>query len=212
APAAQPADAAAEDGAVPHAFAHDGRLLGPLGHEFLLLETDRGLVVLDIRNARERILFDQLERAREGHPVPSQGLLPPVTVTLSAPQAQTLSKYLDDIRPMGFDIRPMGGDTFLVESLPAFLSGGEAGAFASDLAAELSRGGTRAGAAYLRELLAATAARRATAPTRVLSRAEAEGLLAALAATRNPFASPRGRATAFVMTRGALARKFGRDG
>ena len=183
-----------------------------MGHEFLLLETGRGLVVLDIRNARERILFDQLEKARAGRPVPSQGLLPPVAVTLSAPQARTLSQHLDAIRPMGFDIRPVGGDTFLVESLPAFLSGGEAGPFASDLAEALARGGTRAGTAYLGELLAETAARRATAPTRVLSRAEAEGLLAALAATRNPFASPRGRATAFLLPRGELHRKFGRDG
>jgi len=200
-----------DEDALPGAFAHAGRLAGRLSGGFLLVETDRGLVVVDERNARERILFDQLERAREGVPVPSQGLLPPAAVTLSAPQAEALRRHLEAIRPSGFDIRPMGGDTFLVESLPAFLSGGEAAPFLSDLAEALLRGGTRGGEEYLSGLLAETAARRACAPDRELSREEAEALLASLAATRNPFASPRGRPTAFLASFGSLHRKFGRD-
>src|SRR5207253_2064644 len=64
------------------------RLVGVIGRLYVLLESDRGLVLLDQHAAHERILFEQmLNRLEKNQQAPSQRLLLPETVELSARDA-----------------------------------------------------------------------------------------------------------------------------
>ncbi|MDB6130199.1 MAG: mismatch repair protein MutL, partial [Verrucomicrobiales bacterium] len=60
------------------------RLVGVVGKLYVVLESDRGLVLLDQHAAHERILFEQmLERMQQNSQAPSQRLLLPETIELS---------------------------------------------------------------------------------------------------------------------------------
>src|SRR5437773_10534618 len=57
------------------------RLVGVIGRLYVVLESDRGLVLLDQHAAHERILFEQmLTRLESNDQAPSQRLLLPETV------------------------------------------------------------------------------------------------------------------------------------
>ena len=61
------------------------RLVGVIGKLYVVLESDRGLVLLDQHAAHERILFEQmLNRLEQNDSAPSQKLLLPETIELSA--------------------------------------------------------------------------------------------------------------------------------
>jgi DNA mismatch repair protein MutL len=65
-----------------------------------VLESDRGLVLLDQHAAHERVLYEQmLRRVQEGGTAPSQRLLLPETIELSPKDAAFLRENLGDPRP-----------------------------------------------------------------------------------------------------------------
>src|SRR6185369_11129131 len=70
------------------------RLVGVVGKLYVVLESDRGLVLLDQHAAHERILFEQMLARLESGTVPSQRLLLPETVELSMRDAQFLRDQL----------------------------------------------------------------------------------------------------------------------
>src|SRR5205085_12479893 len=71
------------------------RLVGVIGRLYVVLESDRGLVLLDQHAAHERILFEQmLTRLESNDQAPSQRLLLPETVELSARDAAFLREQL----------------------------------------------------------------------------------------------------------------------
>jgi len=77
------------------------------------------LVVIDQHAAHERLLFEELRRQYAGGRVASQQLLFPVTVELSARQAQLVEASLDTLSQMGFALRDFGGSTWVIGAVPA---------------------------------------------------------------------------------------------
>ncbi len=70
------------------------RLVGVIGRLYVVLESDRGLVLMDQHAAHERILFEQMLNRLEVGDVPSQRLLLPETVELSVRDAHFLREQL----------------------------------------------------------------------------------------------------------------------
>ncbi len=188
------------------------RVLGSLaGGRYLLLETDAGAVTLDPRAARERVLYERLlaDPARRGSF--SQRLLLPETVRLPPADAARLRKHLDVLRELGFGVEEFGNDHFLIEALPDVLDGVSCRELLGNIAQDFESAGVRRGSEKWREELVARAAcRAACGGTAALSEAEAERLVAALAATRMPYTCPRGRPTMVFTSYRELDRKFGR--
>ena len=78
------------------------RLVGVIGKLYVVLESDRGLVLLDQHAAHERILFEQMLTRLERHDqAPSQRLLLPETVELSARDATFLREQLPALTRLG---------------------------------------------------------------------------------------------------------------
>jgi DNA mismatch repair protein MutL len=77
------------------------------------------LMVIDQHAAHERLLFEELRRQYVGGRVASQQLLFPVTVELSARQAQLVETSLDTLSQMGFTLRDFGGTTWVIGAVPA---------------------------------------------------------------------------------------------
>src|SRR5207249_8273193 len=98
------------------------RLVGVIGRLYVVLESDRGLVLLDQHAAHERILFEQmLERMEKQGQAPSQRLLLPETVELSARDASFLREQLPILTRLGVGLSEFGERTFLLDALPPFV-------------------------------------------------------------------------------------------
>ena len=189
------------------------RLVGVIGRLYAVLESDRGLVLLDQHAAHERILFEQmLERLERDAQAPSQKLLLPETIELSPRDAQFLREQLAALMRLGVGLSEFGERTFLLDALPPFVKVGDARRFVVDLVDELKAAGRDVNSARLGEhVVAKTVCRHAVKANDPLAGRELENLVEDLRRCAMPYTCPHGRPTLIEMNYRELERKFGRS-
>jgi len=187
------------------------RLVGVIGNLYVVLESDQGLVLMDQHAAHERILFEQMLRRLEQEAAPSQRLLLPATVELSARDAQFVQEHLDVLVRLGVGLSPFGERTFLLDALPPFVRVADARQFVVDLIDELVKSGRELNALRLgEEAVAKTVCRHAVKAHDPLDLPELEHLLADLRQCDMPYTCPHGRPTLIELPYRELEKKFGR--
>jgi len=189
------------------------RLLGVIGRLYVVLESDRGLVLLDQHAAHERVLYEQmlnrLEQAEQAH---SQKLLLPETVELSARDANFLREQLPVLSRLGVGLSEFGERTFLLDALPPFVKVKEPRRFVLQILDELKAAGQEVNLLRLGEhMVAKTVCRHAVKANDPLSSAELENLVSDLRACAMPYTCPHGRPTLVEMNFRELEKKFGRS-
>lgn len=187
------------------------RLVGKIGGQYVVLETEDGMVLLDPKSAHERVIYERLIRSIESRKPSSQGILVPAAVTVSPGQANALGRYFDLLKSIGFGISEFGADTFMVDALPADLAAVDPLPLLSDLADGLMQGGKGGAKDWALPLVAAIAGRRAVDAQRELAERELHALIQDLACTEMPYTSPRGKPTVILFSFRELNRKFGKE-
>jgi len=188
------------------------RLVGVIGKLYLVLESDRGLVLLDQHAAHERILFEQmLTRVEQGGQAPSQRLLLPETLELSIRDATFLRQQMEVLTRLGVGLSEFGERTFLLDALPPFVKVTDARRFALELVDELKAAGEDVNSARLGEhVVAKTVCRHAVKANDPLAGKELANLVDDLRQCAMPYTCPHGRPTLIEMNWRELERKFGR--
>ena len=189
------------------------RLVGVIGRLYAVLESDRGLVLLDQHAAHERVLFEQmLERLERKEQAPSQKLLLPETIELSPRDATFLRGHLTALTRLGVGLGEFGERTFLLDALPPFVKVGDSRRFALDLVDELKAAGQDVNSARLGEhVVIKTVCRHAVKANDPLAGRELENLVEDLRRCTMPYTCPHGRPTLIEMNYRELERKFGRS-
>jgi DNA mismatch repair protein MutL len=188
------------------------RLLGVIGQLYVVLESDRGLVLLDQHAAHERILFEQtLNRLQQGN-APSQRLLLPETIELSPRDAEFLREQLPSLTRLGVGLSEFGDRTFLLDALPPFVRVADARRFVVELVDNLKAAGDGVNAWRLGEqTVAKTVCRHAVKANDPLAGPELENLVNDLRQCTMPYTCPHGRPTLIEMSFRELDKKFGRS-
>ncbi len=188
------------------------RLVGVVGKLYVLLESDRGLVLLDQHAAHERILYEQmLNRLEQNNSAPSQKLLLPETIELPPRDANFLREQLAALTRLGVGLSEFGERTFLLDALPPFVKVGDARRFVLDLVDELKAAGREVNLARLGEhTIAKTVCRHAVKANDPLAGKELENLVEDLRRCAMPYTCPHGRPTLIEMNYRELEKKFGR--
>jgi DNA mismatch repair protein MutL len=188
------------------------RLVGVVGKLYVVLESDRGLVLLDQHAAHERILFEQmLTRMEQGVAAPSQKLLLPETLELPVRDANFLREQLAALTRLGVGLSEFGERTFLLDALPPFVKTADARRFVLDLVDELKAAGREVNLARLGEhTIAKTVCRHAVKANDPLGGKELDNLIEDLRRCTMPYTCPHGRPTLIEMNYRELERKFGR--
>jgi DNA mismatch repair protein MutL len=188
------------------------RLVGVIGKLYVLLESDRGLVLLDQHAAHERILFEQMmTRIESNAAAPSQKLLLPETIELPPRDAQFLREQLVVLTRLGVSLSEFGERTFLLDALPPFVKVPDTRRFVFDLVDELRAAGREVNLARLGEhTVAMTVCRHAVKANDPLGGAELENLVEDLRRCAMPYTCPHGRPTLIEMNYRELEKKFGR--
>jgi len=210
APVEQPPPGPAVTAAVP-LLAVPLRLLGVIGRLYVILESDRGLVLMDQHAAHERILFEQMLNRLEKGNAASQRLLLPETVELSARDAHFLRELLPTLNRLGVGLSEFGERTFLLDALPPFVKASDPRRFTLGLVDELKATGQEVNALRLGEhTVAKTVCRHAVKANDTLSDPELENLVKDLRQCAMPYTCPHGRPTLIEVSYRELEKKFGR--
>jgi DNA mismatch repair protein MutL len=181
-----------------------------LRRTFLLFERDDGVVLIDQHSAHERVLYERLMTRLTGGDAIIQTLLFPMTLHLSAAEADAFEAHRDAFVTLGFGIEGFGGQTLVVHSVPMPHHRFDAERALRETLASLA-GDRIASTATRHERLAMTVACKAAVKAGdLLSVAEMRALYADLARTRLPAHDVHGRATIVQLGWDDLERRFGR--
>jgi DNA mismatch repair protein MutL len=187
------------------------RVVGVIGYLYVVLESDRGLVLMDQHAAHERILFERTLVQLEKGEAPSQRLLLPETVELSVRDAHFLKGQLGTLNRLGVGLSEFGEQTFLLDALPPFVRVADPRQFVLELVDELKAVGQEVNTLRLGEqTIAKTVCRHAVKANDPLAGPELESLLQDLRSCAMPYTCPHGRPTLIEMSFKELEKRFGR--
>ena len=187
------------------------RVIGALHDQYIILEGDGGLVLLDPIAARERIIYETLLKGAGVGGVRSQGLLIPELLELDAVDADLVIRHVDHFKEAGMSVEAFGGSTIKISSVPSFLELSDIQGFLHELVDELhATVGTRRGKSMAYESFAASLARRAGHHESCRVK-HAESIMKAMFACDLPYCTPDGRPTLIHISLTELDRKFGKS-
>lgn len=112
-----------------------GQFLGQMGPH-LLLRDDEQLVILHAKEAQFRILYEDILAKMDGK-CESQGLLVPFTIQLTSVESAMVLTHLDAIEKVGFRLRPIAKDAFMVDAIPPFVNEGNVQAMIAQMGHDL---------------------------------------------------------------------------
>ncbi|MBM4180718.1 MAG: DNA mismatch repair endonuclease MutL [Betaproteobacteria bacterium] len=186
-----------------------GYALAQLSGLYILAENARGLVVVDMHAAHERILYERLKNALDSRQVASQPLLIPVVFQASSLEMATAEEAREGLADMGFELSAVSPTHLAVRALPALLTDAEVETLAREVLKDIRESGiTGAMTARRNELLASMACHGAVRAHRRLTLPEMNALLRDMEATERADQCNHGRPTWFQLGLADLDRMF----
>ncbi|MBR6759979.1 MAG: DNA mismatch repair endonuclease MutL [Alistipes sp.] len=174
----------------------------------LAIATSNGrLMLVDLRRAKERILYDSYITALGRGCYASQQLLFPESLELSIDDYTLLQEHLEEFTALGFDLQMERGGKVMMCGVPANVVGDDADSLLYELLREVEQSGDVV--EHMRENMARVMAQSASRSVgRNISTDEAVALLGQLCECENYSFSPSGKAIMAELTAEELREKL----
>lgn len=186
---------------------------GQILRTYLVAQVGEELQVIDQHTAHERVLFQRLWRGWQRRAIPSQPLLIPEPIELSAAQSALLLKRLDDLEKLGILIEPFGATAVAIRGVPVGLGKVDAAGLIQDLLEDLTEWDSLPSLERkVQPVLASLACHGAVRAGRALALPEIQQLVQDWVEEGLIMTCPHGRRTAFRLSTDELAKLFGRVG
>jgi len=119
-----------------------GFALAQLHGVYILAENARGLVLVDMHAAHERITYEGLKCGYDATGVRSQPLLVPVRLSVSGREAELADSNREVISELGIDLLPAGPESIIVRAVPSLLADSDVESLVRDVLSDLAAHGT----------------------------------------------------------------------
>ena len=185
-------------------------LLGCVFNTYWIFSYQDKIYFVDQHAAHEKVNYERIVAQYEKNNVYVQQLAPPIIVSLSRSERETLEQYKEELCALGFNVESFGGSDVAITTVPLELYKKEPKSLFLDILNDLAlRGGGRA-PGVIDRVLATMACKAAVKGGDVISREEMDAVLDELLCLKNPYHCPHGRPTIFSMSRTDLEKKFKR--
>ncbi|MBR1644251.1 MAG: DNA mismatch repair endonuclease MutL [Bacteroidales bacterium] len=177
---------------------------------FIVTSVKSGLMLIDIQRAQERVMYERLLRlseARDTHAA-SQQLLFPVNCSFGPADSELLAELLPDLQHIGFDMEPLGQNTFVVTATPPDIDDSNLQQMLDNTIAHYKAGSIQKFADRHQLLCLALSRQMAHKVGVDMKTEEMQGLVAALFCCQVPHLSPSGKKTLYVLDENELNEKF----
>jgi DNA mismatch repair protein MutL len=179
---------------------------------YIVAQTNEGMILVDQHAAHERIVYERLKREREGAGVITQALLVPQVIELDPATLAQVLAVADVLAQAGLVLESFGEGAVLVREVPAALHGGNLPALLRNVAddsAEIESVSTVE--AKLNHMLATFACHHSVRSGRALRPEEMNALLREMEITPNAGQCNHGRPTFIALKLADIERLFGRN-
>jgi DNA mismatch repair protein MutL len=198
--------------------ANERDLAAPLGAaraqvhgNYIIAQTNDGLVIVDQHAAHERIVYEKLKRQRDGGGIERQTLLQPLVVDLDPDAAALVEAHAEELAALGLVVEGFGPGAALVREAPAVIAQGDLAGLMRDIAADLAaEDGAQSLARRLDQRLATFACHHSVRSGRTLKPDEMNALLREMEATPGAGQCNHGRPTYVELKLSDIERLFGR--
>ncbi|WLS09481.1 DNA mismatch repair endonuclease MutL [Shinella sumterensis] len=189
-----------------------GAARAQLHENYIVAQTQDGLVIVDQHAAHERLVFEAMRNALHSRAVPAQALLIPEIVDLPEDDCDRLVAHADEFAKLGLGIERFGPGAIAVRETPAMLGEMDATGLIRQLADELAEWDTANGLKAKLEYLAATMACHGSVRSgRRMRPEEMNALLRQMEATPGSGQCNHGRPTYIELKLSDIERLFGRS-
>ncbi|SPJ34504.1 DNA mismatch repair endonuclease MutL [Kushneria phyllosphaerae] len=186
-----------------------GYAVAQLHGVYILSQTERGMVVVDMHAAHERITYERMKAQYLGDGIDTQPLLVPVSMSVSEVQVELAEREQTTIEAMGVTLEAAGPETLLIREVPALLKNGSVEALVREMLEELERyGRSQVVKDHLFDLLSTMACHGSVRANRRLEIEEMNALLRDMERTERSGQCNHGRPTWTEMSMRDLDRLF----
>lgn len=173
-----------------------GYAIAQLHGIYILAETERGLVIVDMHAAHERITYERMKAALDSDGIKSQPLLVPISLSLSERECAAAEEHAEQLAALGMEIQRASDESIMVRSVPALVDKSEAEQLARDVLSDLLEYGSTTGIMEHRdEILSTMACHGSVRANRRLTIPEMNALLRDMEATERSGQCNHGRPT-----------------
>ena len=208
-PVVEPSDTAEQSEPVEHRPL--GAARGQVHENYIIAQTQDGMVIVDQHAAHERLVYEKLKNQMAENGVAAQALLIPEVIELSADDQARLLEVADDLSRMGLTIEPFGGGAIAVRETPAILGEVNAEKLLRDVLDELADfGGSKLIQEKIEAILSRVACHGSIRSGRWMRAEEMNALLREMEATPHSGQCNHGRPTYVELKLADIERLFGR--
>ncbi len=203
------AEAILEDAAP--AEAPMGAARAQLHENYIIAQTEDGMVIVDQHAAHERLVYERLKALAGENGIPSQALLIPEIIDLPEGDAARILAVADDLAALGLHVEAFGGGAVAVREIPALLGKVNAAALIRDIADDLAdQGASDRLRARVDAVLSSMACHGSVRSGRRMTAEEMNALLREMERTPRSGQCNHGRPTWVKLSLSDIERLFGR--
>ena len=186
-----------------------GYAVAQLHGVYILAQTERGMVIVDMHAAHERIVYERMKQQIHAGALDAQPLLVPVSMAVSAGEAEVADQEREAFARLGVVLDAAGPETLLIRQVPALLADADIEPLIRDMLGDLERFGrsdrleTR-----INELLSTMACHGSVRANRLLTLPEMNALLRDMERTERSGQCNHGRPTWTEMSMAQLDKLF----